>query len=492
MRRQDKRDSRDQCCKKGTWMKDSAFEAFRQLNRENLHRIWRCARDEKLEDLNEEEQRLGKIMLQHSEEYFNQFEFADVVADREFDPESEANPFLHVTLHAIMEKQLEDRDPIEAFQFYNAMIKNKCTRHEALHLLMAILIRFLFPMLKTQSTFPLDGYCEFLKKYKSRKPDKIKGLLEDEPDPVEKKNPKTTQILDEMLSTLENKKFQSIDEAQNFLDAWSANRNTEAVPEFLGLSREQMHRVLYRAFEDTSDIVTLNENISREEIAEVRIVRETVYFLKRLSELEPLKATVKGNLPRAFAQEMHSVFPEAPGFDYPIMSEQDDWRLSALRYVLDVGGWIKKRNQKFSLTRRGRNVVNSGFGADDFFHLMDTYLHKFNWGSQDFYPSLDIIQQGVLFSCYLLYRKAKAHVQADKLTKDFIRAFPTILTTVEGDPFSEPEDLVHMAYSVRFLQRFCHYFGLVTIKTEQKPPFVINYEVQITPLFKNMLIWKIH
>ena len=125
------------------------------------------------------------------------------------------------------------------------------------------------------------------------------------------------------------------------------------LPEFMGLSPEQMHRVLYRPFEDTSDIVTLNENISREEIAEVRIVRETVYFLKRLSELEPLKATVKGNLPRAFAQEMHSVFPEAPGFDYPIMSEQDDWKLSALRYVLDVGGWIKKRNQKFSLTRRG-------------------------------------------------------------------------------------------------------------------------------------------
>jgi hypothetical protein len=30
----------------------------------------------------------------------------------------------------------------------------------------------------------------------------------------------------------------------------------------------------------------------------------------------------------------------------------------------------------------------------------------------------------------------------------------------------------------------------VTIKTEQKPPFIVNYEVQTTPLFKNVFLWK--
>jgi hypothetical protein len=106
------------------------------------------------------------------------------------------------------------------------------------------------------------------------------------------------------------------------------------------------------------------------------------------------------------------------------------------------------------------------------------------------YPSLEIIQQGVLFSCYLLHRKAKAYVQADELSRDFIRAFPTILNTVERHPFSEPEDLVQRAYCVRFLDRFCAYFGLVTIKKEKKLPFDINNGVQTTPLFKNILLWK--
>jgi len=109
---------------------------------------------------------------------------------------------------------------------------------------------------------------------------------------------------------------------------------------------------------------------------------------------------------------------------------------------------------------------------------------------RDFYPSLDIIQQGVLFSFYLLHRKANAYIHADELAKCFVQAFPILLNTVEEDPFSESGTIVHRAYCVRFLQRFCAYFGLVTIKTEQKPPFVINFEVETTPLFKSILIWK--
>jgi hypothetical protein len=129
-------------------MMDSLFKLFRGVNQEHLHTLWRKAQTGDMRGLSEEEQQLANIMLDHSDEYFNQFEFADVLADREFDPESEVNPFLHVTLHAITEKQVQDREPIEAFQFYNAMLKNKCTRHEAMHLLGAILIKFMSPVLK--------------------------------------------------------------------------------------------------------------------------------------------------------------------------------------------------------------------------------------------------------------------------------------------------------------------------------------------------------
>jgi hypothetical protein len=163
----------------GSEMDDSFFGVLRGINRRHFHKIWEKAQKGELEDLSEEEQRLGKIMLDHSDEYFNQFEFADALADHEYAPEGEVNPFLHVTIHAIAEKQIQDRDPIEAFQFYNAMLRKKCSRHEAIHLLNIILVRFIFQILKEKKPFPLEIYRKILKEFKSRSPKKINQLVED-------------------------------------------------------------------------------------------------------------------------------------------------------------------------------------------------------------------------------------------------------------------------------------------------------------------------
>jgi len=446
-----------------------------------------------MEGLGEEEQRLAKIMLDHSDEYFNQFEFADVLADREFDPESEVNPFLHITLHAIAEKQVQDRDPIEAFQFYNAMLKNKCRRHEAIHLLGAILIKFIFPVLKERARFSLDGYRNLLKKYKSRKPEKIFDVLEKEPDPIIDKevDSKSSKVFDQMRTALNDQDFKSIDEAQTFLDNLLAKKNTEPTPEFLGLSPEQMYHILHRPFTGTTDILTLNRNLLKEDFLNIPIVKETIYFLKRLSELQPLKATTKGNLPQAFAREMHDKFPEHPNFHYPIRSEEEDSKLSALRHILDMAGWIKKRNQRFFMTKRGQDMVGKGFGPEDFFHLFETYIRKFNWASRDLYPSLDIIQESFLFSCYLLYQKAKTYIQINKLTTHFIQAFPAVLNKVERIPYMEPEEEVRSAFYFRFIERFCEYFGLVTIQREKEKSLDFKYAIQITSLFEKMFDWKL-
>ncbi len=163
-------------------MTDSIFNALRQLSREHFHSLWQKAKDNDLEGLTEEERGLAEIMLAHQDQYSNQFEFADVLADHQFDPDREVDPFLHVALHKVAENQVKNRDPIEALQFYNAMLRQKCSRHEALHLLMGILVHVLFPVLKGEGPFRLDTYIKLLKKYKTRKADKILHLLIDDPD----------------------------------------------------------------------------------------------------------------------------------------------------------------------------------------------------------------------------------------------------------------------------------------------------------------------
>jgi Domain of unknown function (DUF1841) len=471
---------------------DSAFEAFRQANREHLYHIWRRAQDGQLDGLAEEERRLAEIMLAHSDEYFNQFEFADVLADHEFNPENEVNPFMHVTLHAVLEKQVKDHEPIEALQFYNAMLRNKCSAHEAIHLLMGILLKFLFPIFKKRRTFDLDGYRRLLKICKTRKPEKIVALLDTEPHSAETEevDEKKFQVFDEMRTAMKGQAFESIEEAQGFADAWLKKANAEPKSEFLGLSPEQMHRMMYRPFDETSDIVTLNKNLSDEKILEIPIVKEAVYFLRRLGELQPLKATARGNLPRAFACEIHDRFPEDPELPYPIVSEEGDMKLLTLRHILDMCRWIKKRNQKFYLTQKGQNLNGKGIGPDDFHHLFRTYTQKFDWAFRDFYPELGIIQQAFLFSCYILHRKAKTYVNANELSAHFIQAFPAVLNKEKRYlPPEESHQLIQHAFYIRFIERFCEYFGLVKVQ-KQKRSLQLDYSIRTTPFFDEMFQWR--
>jgi hypothetical protein len=165
-------------------MKDEMIGEMRRLNREHIHMIWQVAKSGDLDVLDGEERRIGEAMLEHQDEYFNQFEMADVLGDHEFDPESETDPFLHITFHTIVENQLDAREPVEAYQFYNSMRKKKVSRHDAIHLIGAILAPLILSTMQQKSPFDLENYKALLKKYKGKKPEKIFDLLDKEPDPL--------------------------------------------------------------------------------------------------------------------------------------------------------------------------------------------------------------------------------------------------------------------------------------------------------------------
>jgi hypothetical protein len=161
---------------------DEMFGELRRLNREHMHMIWEVAKTGDLDVLEAEERQIAEVMIEHQDEYFNQFEMADVLGDHQFDPESETDPFLHVIFHTIVENQLEARDPIEVYQFYNSMRKKKVSRHDTIHLIGAMLTTLVVSTLKGR-VFDLEQYKSLLKKAKDKKPEKIMEWLEREPDP---------------------------------------------------------------------------------------------------------------------------------------------------------------------------------------------------------------------------------------------------------------------------------------------------------------------
>jgi hypothetical protein len=116
-------------------------------------------------------------MLEH-EEYQNEFEIADHLQDHEYDTEREGNPFLHIAIHAVVENQLEARDPIEVYQFYNAMRKHAVSRHEIVHIIGAILAPLIFEVKQEGQPFDLERYVRILKKCKTKKPHKVWDAIE--------------------------------------------------------------------------------------------------------------------------------------------------------------------------------------------------------------------------------------------------------------------------------------------------------------------------
>ena len=162
-------------------MDDEVRKIMRQVTRERIYELWSHAKEKDYEGLDEEEFRIAKIMAEHESEFYNQFEFADLTYDHEYDPDSEYNPFLHISIHLIVENQLEQKNPIEAVQFYNAMRKKKYSRHEAIHLVGQILIYLIFDVMQHKRPFDSLTYQKLLKKYKTRNPEKFANLLENEP-----------------------------------------------------------------------------------------------------------------------------------------------------------------------------------------------------------------------------------------------------------------------------------------------------------------------
>jgi len=161
-------------------MEEDIRQELKKLTGERNRVVWEVAKTGDLSGLSPEDQKLAEIMLEH-EEFHNQFEIADVLSEHEYDPDKEVNPFLHVTLHVIAETQLENRDPIEVYQFYNAMRKKKASHHDAVHLIGLVLTPLIWKTLLEQQPFDLEEYRSRLKKLKNVKPGKIfDSIKEDE------------------------------------------------------------------------------------------------------------------------------------------------------------------------------------------------------------------------------------------------------------------------------------------------------------------------
>jgi hypothetical protein len=158
-------------------MEDEVRQFFRSVGRGRLKELWRRVKAGQVAELEGDDRHYAEVMTAHREAYFDEFEMDDASL---LDPETDTDAYLHVALHVIIENQLSAKAPVEAAQLYNALARKKIDRHEAIHILAAVFVPFLFDVLKTGCEFDMAGYRRLLKKAKTRKPEKIWDLLDRE------------------------------------------------------------------------------------------------------------------------------------------------------------------------------------------------------------------------------------------------------------------------------------------------------------------------
>ena len=121
----------------------------RQSLRKTIHKIRGMLREGNLAGLEPVEQKLAQIVMDHPE-YQEQFEDKGLLDGRDI-PSDGVNPFLHISMHQMIEDQLAAESPIEAILLCEYLEMAGNSRHEAVHAVMMVLSHTIYHSYKKQA-----------------------------------------------------------------------------------------------------------------------------------------------------------------------------------------------------------------------------------------------------------------------------------------------------------------------------------------------------
>jgi len=138
------------------------FKRLALVNRAYIGGIWHRMKEND-EDFSDEEELIAEQMLAHPE-YREVWENIDELGDRYFDPAQEENPFLHITLHVTLERQLRAGDPPCVQETMERLRERGVDPHEAQHAILRVLVQEMWEVMTQERSFDVQRYSEELKK----------------------------------------------------------------------------------------------------------------------------------------------------------------------------------------------------------------------------------------------------------------------------------------------------------------------------------------
>ena len=241
-----------------------------------------------------------------------------------------------------------------------------------------------------------------------------------------------------------------------------------------------MQLILYKTF-DIESPITINK-IDDNLYNEIPLFNQIKYLLNIIKDHKELLLTKKGFLPVKIVADIYNQkFIKDYAIEIGITKlykESDVNTINLTRILIELSPFVKKRNNKLSLTKKGTHAFyNNNILFNNFFEI---FLTQFNWGYYDGYNNEEIGQLGFGFTLILLNKYGNQFRPVDFYANKYLKAF-----NFENDYTNEQlyfADNPKKAYNLRSFDRCLNYFGL--IETQEK--YGESIAIKRSKLFENL------
>lgn len=277
------------------------------------------------------------------------------------------------------------------------------------------------------------------------------------------------QTLDEttVREILKDQNFSSYKEKLIYLNRYLRPNVSLTTIELHDLKPDQMERLLNRPFE-ADDSVVFPSGLDMQPQA---LVLEIFGLYIDAIGGKGLPLTKNGNLPskfyRAAATHLDSIPYCRQQMNTQLYVNSYDTAVHVTGVIAELAGLMDSDGGEYVLTDKFLKLMADQGQAGVYRHLFRTFVEDLSWCYSDGWQDIPLLQHSFLFTLYLLKKFGNEWRTTAFYQDCFLKTFPTLLLEIKPvEHFFTPEDVLRYTYSVRCLERFAHFFGLIEVERD--------------------------